>query len=90
MALDLVMAYYCMGLLKKSKEILVVIVPWGKFSYQVLPMGVSVATDICQERMSRILLGIECVSVYMDDIIIIGSGTLAEHLKDVKKVLTRL
>eukprot|EP00957_Ditylum_brightwellii_P087984 6700392-Ditylum_brightwellii.AAC.1 len=26
----------------------------------------------------------------MDDIIIISSGTLAEHLKDVKKVLIRL
>eukprot|EP00957_Ditylum_brightwellii_P174520 13288162-Ditylum_brightwellii.AAC.1 len=67
------MAYYCMGLLEKSKEILTIIVLWGKFSYQVIPMGVSVATDIFQERMSRILSDIECVIVYMDDIIIIGS-----------------
>eukprot|EP00957_Ditylum_brightwellii_P160699 12234367-Ditylum_brightwellii.AAC.1 len=84
------MAYYCMGLSEKSKEILTIIVPWGKFSYQVLPMRVSVATDIFQERMSRILLDIEYMIVYMDDIIIIGSGTFAEHLKEVEKVLIRL
>eukprot|EP00957_Ditylum_brightwellii_P170139 12951418-Ditylum_brightwellii.AAC.1 len=84
------MAYCCMGLSEKSKEILKIIVLWGKFLYQVLPMGVSVAMDIFQERMLRILLDNECVIVYMDDIIIIGSGTLVEHLKDVEKVLIRL
>eukprot|EP00957_Ditylum_brightwellii_P063973 4852968-Ditylum_brightwellii.AAC.1 len=35
--------------------------------------------------MSHIFLDIECVIVYMDDIIIIGSGTLAKHLKDIEK-----
>eukprot|EP00957_Ditylum_brightwellii_P063148 4793446-Ditylum_brightwellii.AAC.1 len=85
MALDLVMAYYYMGLSEKSKEILTIIVPWGKFLYQVLPMGVSIATNIFQECMSHILSDIECLIVYMDDIIIIGLGMLAQHLKDVEK-----
>eukprot|EP00957_Ditylum_brightwellii_P032111 2434994-Ditylum_brightwellii.AAC.1 len=53
-------------------------------------MGVSVAMGIFQERMSRILSDIEYVIVYMDDIIIIGLGTLVGQLKDIKKVLTRL
>eukprot|EP00957_Ditylum_brightwellii_P105333 8030150-Ditylum_brightwellii.AAC.1 len=53
-------------------------------------MGVSVVTDIFQERMSHILSDIECIIVYMDDIIIISLDTLVEHLKDVEKVLIRL
>eukprot|EP00957_Ditylum_brightwellii_P030391 2301728-Ditylum_brightwellii.AAC.1 len=84
------MAYYCMCLLEKNKEILTIIVPWGKFLYQALPMGVSIATDIVQECMLRILSDIECIIVYIDDIIIIGLGTLAEHLKEVNKILIRL
>mmetsp|Transcript_27157 Transcript_27157/g.39950 ORF Transcript_27157/g.39950 Transcript_27157/m.39950 type:complete len:553 (-) Transcript_27157:1456-3114(-) len=88
--IDLVMAYYCMGLLEKSKDILTKIVPWGKYSYQVLPMGVSVAMNIFQERMSRILSDIPCAIVYMDNIIVVGSGSLEEHLKDVAQVLKRM
>eukprot|EP00957_Ditylum_brightwellii_P194385 14804100-Ditylum_brightwellii.AAC.1 len=84
------MTYYCMGLSEKSKDILTIIVPWGKYSYQVLPMGVSIATDIFQERMSWILSDIPCAIVYMDDIIVVGSGLLEEHLKDVAQVLKRM
>eukprot|EP00957_Ditylum_brightwellii_P143453 10928985-Ditylum_brightwellii.AAC.1 len=53
-------------------------------------MGVSIATDIFQERMSRILSDIPCAIVYMDDIIIVGSGLLEEHLKDVAQVLKKI
>eukprot|EP00957_Ditylum_brightwellii_P202538 15330586-Ditylum_brightwellii.AAC.1 len=48
------------------------------------------AEGVFQECMPRILLDIECIIIYMDDIIIIGLGTLAEHLKDMEKVLIRL
>eukprot|EP00957_Ditylum_brightwellii_P190514 14501461-Ditylum_brightwellii.AAC.1 len=40
--------------------------------------------------MSRILSDIPCATVYMDDIIVVGSGLLEDHLKDIAQVLKRM
>ena len=45
-ALDLNMEYYYIRLNSNSQRICTIILPWGKYKYKILPMGLSVATDI--------------------------------------------
>ena len=84
------MGYYAMPLSAKSKKYCVISLPWGLYQYNMLPMGILVAADIFQEAMGGLFLDLESVTVYIDDIIILGNSSLVDHLKDIAKVLKRL
>jgi hypothetical protein len=49
--------------------------PLGKYCYLRLPMGLSSAPDIYQEKMSTLFCHLEFVIVYLDDLIIFTNGT---------------
>ena len=51
-AIDLNMGYYTIRLDPYAVKICTIILPWGKYSYLCLPMGISGAPDIFQEKMS--------------------------------------
>ena len=53
---------------EESKNMCVIVTHFGKFRYKRLPMGVSQATDLCQEIMESILRDIPEVEVFLDDI----------------------
>ena len=84
------MGYYHVPLDDASKELCTTILPWGKYQYQVLPMGIKNAPDIFQEIMSNMMGDLEFTSTYIDDILIVSDGTFEDHLKKVKQVLDRL
>ena len=88
--IDLNMGYYSMSLDQISQEYWVTCLPWGLFRYNMLPMGVKVATDIFQAAMIELFNDLVGVVVYLDDIIIIGTGSYVEHMKMVSEVLRRL
>ena len=50
--LDLNMGYYHIELCPASKKLCTIVLPWGKYEYQVLPMGLSNSPDIFQEKVS--------------------------------------
>ena len=89
-AIDLSMGYYHIPLDKHSQELCTTILPWGKFRYKRLPMGVSSAPDIFQAIMQEMLGDLEFVRVYIDDILILSDGTYADHMAKLDQVLTRL
>ena len=89
-AIDLNMGYYAMALTERSKDLCTIILPWGKYRYNSLPMGVYIATDVFQQRLSEIMASVPHVYVFIDDILIVGKGTYEEHLQQVDKVLTIL
>ena len=62
-------------------------IPWGRHPYTRLHMGLSSSTEMFQERMSWLVQELENVFVYVDDFIIITSGSYDEHLKKVDIVL---
>ena len=84
------MGYYAMGLNDFSTKLFVISLPLGLYRYNTLPMGLLVTTDVFQEAMGGLLLDLENVIIYIDDIIVLGCGTLNEHLTDVSEVLLRL
>ena len=90
MALDLNMGYYTIRLDPDASKICTIILPWGKYSYQRLPMGVACSPDIFQARMCELTATLEFVQTYLDDLLCISKGSLEDHLNKLKKVLIRL
>jgi len=91
-ALDLNMGYYTIRLNPRAVEMFTIIFPWGKYSYQRLPMGYAGSgwADIFQAEMMKLLEALEYVRAYIGDLLVITRGTLEDHLEKLREVLRRL
>ena len=89
-ALDLNMGYYHIELTPNSKRMCTIVLPWGKYEYQKLPMGLSNSPDIFQENMSDLFRGFDYVREYIDDLLVTTNGTFEDHLEKVGLVLKKL
>jgi hypothetical protein len=88
--LDLNMGYYTIRLDPDASKICTLIFPWGKYSYLRLPMGIAGSPDIFQAKMSELMVALEFVRAYIDDLLCITKASLEDHLDKLKMVLTRL
>ncbi len=79
-ALDINMGYYTIWLDLDAQKICTIILPWGKYSYQRLPMGMAGSPEIFQEKMSDLMRSLEYVQMYIDDLLIITPGNYDNHL----------
>ena len=66
-----------------------VINPFGTFVFLKMSFGLMNAGSTFQRLMDQILEGLDCVFIYLDDILI-ASDTLQEHKSDVWEVLDHL
>ena len=89
-ALDLNMGYYTIRLDADSQKICTIILPWGKYSYLRLPMGICGSPDFFQERMTGLMESLEYIRCYIDDLLIITRESFEDHLKKLREVLRRL
>ena len=89
-SLDLNMGYYHIELDPKAKELCTIVLPWGKYEYQRLPMGLCNSPDIFQEKMSNLMYDLEYVRTYIDDLLVITNGDWTDHLNSLEAVLKRL
>ena len=89
-SLDLNMGYYHIRLTPKASSYCTVVLPWGKYEYLRLPMGLCNSPDIFQEKMSELMIGLEYARAYIDDLLVISTGSFDQHLADLDKVLNRL
>jgi hypothetical protein len=89
-SLDLNMGYYTIRLSPESSRLCTIVLPWGKYEYTRLPMGVAGSPDIFQEKMSKLMGDLEFVRTYLDDLLIISKSSFTDHLKKVETVLQRL
>ncbi len=89
-ALDLNMGWYTICLDLDSSKICTIIFSWGKYSYLGLPMGIAGSPDIFQAKMSKLMVALEFVRTYLDDLLCITKASLDDHLKHLRLVLTRL
>ena len=85
-SLDLNMGYYHIELTPNSKRLCTIVLPWGKFEYQRLPMGLSNSPDIFQEKMSTLMQDLEYVRAYIDDLLVITTGSYEDHLVKLQAV----
>jgi hypothetical protein len=66
-SLDLNMGYYHMLLTPFASRLCTIVLPWGKYEYCQLPMGLSVSPDIFQEKMGELMAGLEFACAYLDN-----------------------
>ncbi len=84
--LDLTHAYQQVLLMEESKQY---VTNRGLYRFNRLPFGVSSAPSIFQRIMENLLKDIPHVTVYIDDILVMGKTTL-EHLHNLEEVLRRV
>ena len=67
-----------------------IIIPWVKYWYRPLSIGVRNSPDIFQEKMNKMFPGFEFFQAYIDDILIIAKGDWSNHLENWKLTLQNL
>ncbi|OWZ08675.1 Pol Polyprotein [Phytophthora megakarya] len=87
--LDANMGYFARRLALQSRSFTSFCLPWGKFQFKRLPMGISTAPDEYQACMERILGDLPYVIVYLDDILIFSENEI-DHLEHLAIVFKRL
>jgi Reverse transcriptase (RNA-dependent DNA polymerase) len=70
-SMDLKMGFWDIHLSPYSQKLCTIVLPWGKYRYLRLPIGLSVSPDIYQEKMSNLFMDMPEVIVYIDDILVI-------------------
>ena len=83
------MGYYHIELTPESRNLFTIVLPWGKYEYQKLQMGLSNSPEIFQEKMNELFMGLEYVQAYIDDFLVISKGLFEDHLKKLNIVLNR-
>ena len=89
-SLDLNMGYYHIELSPNSKKLCTIALPWGKYEYQKLPMGLCNSPDIFQEKMNELFDGLDTIRVYLDDLLHITKGSFSDHLEKLDEILSRI
>src|SRR5687768_3056268 len=88
-SLDLNMGYYRILLTPNTSRLCTVVLPWGKYEYLRLPMGLCNSPDIFQEKMSELMVGLEFARAYLDNLLLITKGNFEEHLDQLEQALTK-
>ena len=91
-SLDLNMGYYHILLTPNASRLCTVVVPWGKYEYLRLPMGLCNSADIFQEKAINLMGDLEFVHAYLDDILVISrtEDEFSGHLAKLEAVFNRL
>ena len=66
------------------------VLPFGKYEYLKLPMGLINSPDIFQEKISELFYGFEHVRAYIDDILLTTKKDWSDHLLHLEQVLQKL
>ncbi len=86
MTLGLNMGYYTIRLDPTAAEMCTIIFPWGKYSYQRLPMGFAKLDDIFQAEMGNLMATLEFVRAYIDNFLVITKGSHDNHLDKLEQI----
>jgi hypothetical protein len=62
------MQYYMFELDKESQDLCTIIMPFGKYKYLRLSMGLKCSPDIAHAIMENVLSDIKDANVYIDDV----------------------
>ena len=84
------MGYYTIRLDPDASKICTIIMPWGKYSYLWLPMGVACSPDIFQAMMSELIATLEFMRTCLDDLLCISKVSLDDHDAKLWSVFIRL
>eukprot|EP00957_Ditylum_brightwellii_P067686 5137636-Ditylum_brightwellii.AAC.1 len=64
--LDFNMGHYHIKMTPGLSTLCTIVLPWGKYEYVKLPMGLCNSPDIFQEKMNELFADLEEVKAYID------------------------
>ena len=82
------MGFYTIRLDSADTKMCTIIFPWGKYCYQRLPMGFAGSADIFQAEMGNLMVTLEYVREYIDNLLVITRGSHNDHLDKLEQVFT--
>jgi hypothetical protein len=88
-SLDLNMGYYHIVLPPYASSLCSVVLPWGKYEYLRLPMGLCNSPDIFQEIISELMYDLEFTRSYLDDLLMVSKHSFENHFIHLEEVFTR-
>ena len=59
------MGYYHITLCHISQKLCTIVLPWGKYEYQILPMELCNSPDIFQEKINELFNNLEYINYLM-------------------------
>ena len=89
-ALILNLGYYTIRLSPTSQDMTTIDTEFGKFGYNILPMGMCASGDIFQAKVDEILGDIEGFKMYIDDILVLGKNSFENHIDQLRIIFGRL
>ena len=69
MSLDLNIGYYHIRISKNESNLCTIILPWVKYCYKRLPMGVADPPDISQQKINDLFHGFKFICAYIYEIL---------------------
>eukprot|EP00957_Ditylum_brightwellii_P142059 10823171-Ditylum_brightwellii.AAC.1 len=79
------MGYYHIEISPESSALCTIVLPWGKYKYLKLPMGLCNSPDIFQEKITKMFADIKDAHVYIDDLLLITNGSWENYLGKLNK-----
>ena len=84
--LDCTSGYWQIKVDEESSRLLCFNTPFGRYCFKRLPFGIHIASEIFQQKMEDLLVGLDGVANAQDDIIVWGSNQ-AEHDRRLRKTI---
>ncbi|MGH7974341.1 MAG: reverse transcriptase family protein, partial [bacterium] len=85
--LDLSIGYFHIELDSFSSDLCTIVVPWGKYRFKRLPLGIHPAVDIFQAIIQVLFQDFDKVRTFLDDLKLCTNDTFNDHLQQLDKVL---
>ena len=81
------MEYYHIELSLVEKQLCTNILPWGKYEYKKLPIGIYNSPNIFQENLYKLFEGFDMLRAYIYDILVISKNDFKYHINTLDKIL---
>ena len=66
------------------------ILPWVKYQYKRLPMGVANLPDIFQQKINDLFHIFEFIRAYIDGLLVLTKGHWTDHVHKLESMLNKL
>jgi Reverse transcriptase (RNA-dependent DNA polymerase) len=89
-SIDMNMGYYSTVIEEASSKYTAFVVPWEKFRFLRLPMGISAAPDEFQACMQALLGDLPFICVYLDNVLVLTETCYNNPMQELEQVFAQL